>query len=197
MKLLGKKSISTAISYVLFFLFIFFAFHFIYELFGYGISYYNLKTGSHIFSETFYAGDTISWGESIPGKDHLFFRFKYPFTDTQMLTGLFNFKMFLNNLLQITFVTLFFFSTYKIFNGMSKNVLFNPEVIKWLKRFSLLNIIYVPLLILNWVYNFTPQLNLSILLTSFTFLFLGTMVYFIVEFFKKGLELQQQADLTI
>lgn len=196
MKLLGQKSVSTVISYLLFFLFVFLAFHLMYELFGYGLSYYNLKTGSHIFSKTFYVGDSIVWGGKIT-KGHYFFRFKYPFSDTQMVTGIFNLKMFLNNLFQITFGTLFFFSLYKIFNGMSKEVLFNPQVIKWLRKFSLLNMIYVPLSILNWIFNFTPDLNLNILLTSFTFLLLGTIVYFIVEFFKKGMELQHQADLTI
>ncbi|NML72182.1 hypothetical protein HHL23_20670 [Chryseobacterium sp. RP-3-3] len=53
MKLLGKNSISTAISWIFFLLFILTAFLFAYVLFGYAASYYNLKTGSHVLDEIF------------------------------------------------------------------------------------------------------------------------------------------------
>lgn len=196
MKLLGKNSISTMIGWILFLLFLFFAFHLIYELFGYGISYYNLKTDNKILYDTFYVGNTIDWGGQM-ATGNTYFRFKYPFSDQQMVTGVFSLNMFLNYLLQFSFYTLFFFSAFKIFNGMSQEILFNQSIIKWLKRFSILNIIFVPLSILNWLYNFKSDLNMDILLITFIYLLLGIMVYFIVEFFKKGSELQNQADLTI
>jgi len=196
MKIIGKNSMSTAICYILFLLFLFFAFHLIYELFGYGISYYNLKTNNKILFDTFYVGNTIDWGGTV-GTGNIYFRFKYPFLDQQMVTGIFSLKMFLNHLLQGFFYTLFFFSAFKIFNGMSQKILFNQEVIKWLKRFSILNIIFVPLSILNWFYNFESNFNLDILLIIFIHFLLGIMVYFIIEFFKRGFELQNQADLTI
>lgn len=187
---------STAICWILFLLFLFFAFHLIYELLGYGISYYNLKTNNKILFDTFYVGNTIDWGGTV-AKGNTYFRFKYPFSDQQMVTGIFSLKMFLNHLLQGSFYTLFFFSAFKIFNGMSQKTLFNQEVIKWLKRFSILNIIFVPLSILNWLYNFESNFSMDILLIIFIHFLLGIMVYFIVEFFKKGFELQNQADLTI
>ncbi|KQT30874.1 hypothetical protein ASG22_19455 [Chryseobacterium sp. Leaf405] len=196
MKLLGKNSMSTALSCILFLLFLFFAFHLIYELFGYGISYYNLKTNSKILYDTFYVGNTIDWGGKIATGSN-YFRFKYPFSDQQMVTGVFSLNMFLNYLLQFSFYTLFFFSAFKIFNGMSQEILFNQSVIEWLKRFSILNILFVPLSVLNWLYNFKSDLNMDILLIVFIHLLLGIMVYFIVAFFKKGFELQSENDLTI
>ncbi|WP_312899925.1 DUF2975 domain-containing protein [Chryseobacterium taichungense] len=196
MKLLGNNSISATISWILFFLFLLFAFHFIYEMFGYGISYYNLKTGNKILYNTFYVGNTIDWGNTT-ATGNTYFRFKYPFSDQQMVTGVFSLEMFLNQLLQFSFYTLFFFSAFKIFNGMSQEILFNQNVIQWLKRFSLLNIIFVPLSVLNWLYNFKSHFSLDILLIIFIHFLLGIMVYFIVEFFKKGMDLQHQADLTI
>lgn len=196
MKIIGKNSMSTFISWIFFILFLFFAFHFIYELFGYGISYYNLKTDNKILYDTFYVGNTIDWGGTV-ATGNTYFRFKYPFSDQQMVTGVFSLRMLLNYLLQFSFYTLFFFSAFKIFNGMSQEILFNQKVIQWLKKFSVLNIIFVPLSVLNWLYNFKSEFNMDIALLIFIHLLLGIMVYFIVAFFRKGLELQHQADLTI
>ncbi|WP_394354164.1 DUF2975 domain-containing protein [Chryseobacterium antibioticum] len=100
---------------------------------------------------------------------------------------------------------LFFFSVYKIFNGLTKDILFNPIVIKCLRRFSWLSFIYATISICNWYYNPISTYfhvdnyirDYEILLTAFIILIFGVIVLFIVEFFKKGVELQNQTDLTI
>ncbi|MEY8761210.1 DUF2975 domain-containing protein [Chryseobacterium tongliaoense] len=196
MKLFGQKSLSTAISWLLLLLFVIIAFHTVYQLVGFTVCYYNLKTGSHLFPETFYVGDSIEWGGKIV-QEKLYFRFKYPFSDQQMLTGIFSLNTFLNHLFQNVFFCLFFFFAYKIFNGMSKEILFNRDVIKWLRKFSWTNILYMPVYIIICLFVFNLGLDGMMLTTCLFLLFLGIMVYFIMEFFKKGLELQNQADLTI
>ncbi|NML68358.1 DUF2975 domain-containing protein [Chryseobacterium sp. RP-3-3] len=209
MKLLGKNSISTAISWIFFLLSVLTAFVFAYILLGYAVCYYNHETGGHFLQDIFQTGlVSDKSNDLVDGKpEHFFpvFSIREPWGKIHtVLHGVLVFNVFLHYLIQFTFYILFLFSMYKIFNGMSKDILFNPEVLKWLRRFSWLSFIYVPISIGNWYYNPKPTYSnfdytrdTGILLTSFIVLMFGIIVLFIVEFFKKGLELQNQTDLTI
>lgn len=196
MKLLGKQSVSTIISYLFLALFIFFFLHLIYQSFGFGIGYYNWTTSHHIFSETFYVNDEIDYASYEKGK-YLFFRFKYPYSNQQMMTGFFTLNRFVFHTFQSIFFCLFFFYGYKTFEDLSQQELFNETIIKHLKTFSVINLLYAPLYFLIWIFIFRSGIESGMFMTSFAFLFLGIILHFITVFFKRGFQLQSENDLTI
>lgn len=196
MKLLGQKSASTIISYLFLVLFIIFLIHAIYQSVGFGIGYYNWTTSHHLFSETFYVNDEIDYASYEKGK-YLFFRFKYPFSDHQMITGFFTLNTFIFHTFQSVFFCLFFFYGYKTFGDLSNKELFNEAIIKHLKTFTVINLLYAPLYFLIWIFVFRSGVEGSMLMTSFAFLFLGIILHFIKAFFKRGFQLQSENNLTI
>lgn len=196
MKLLGQKSVSTVISYLFMVLFVIFLFHSVYQLLGFGIGYYNWTYSHHLFSETFYVNDEIDYASYEKGK-YLFFRFKYPFSEQQMMTGFFTLKTFIFHTFQSIFFSLFFFYGYKTFDDLTDTQLFTKKIIKHLKTFSIINLLYAPLYFLIWYFVFRSSLEGGMLMTSFAFLFLGIILHFITVFFKKGLHLQSENELTI
>ncbi|MDQ0592684.1 hypothetical protein QFZ37_001053 [Chryseobacterium ginsenosidimutans] len=198
MKIIGKNSLSQYISYLLFVLFVLLTIKYTYELIGYSVSYYNVKTGNHILPDLFITGKDVGWSRNqwtIPMDNVLKFKFYVPFTQQNLITGIFNTGSVLRNILSGLFIVLFFYSSYKIFKEISKENVFNLKALVWLKRFGWLNIIFtVMMVIINFInvkelYAFTYS--------GISFLFFGGLLLFVVEFFKKGLELQNQADLTI
>lgn len=196
MKLLGQNSVSTVISYIFLMLFVIILIHFIYQSIGFGIGYYNWTTSNHLFSEIFYVNDEIDYASYKKG-EFLFFRFKYPFWDHQMMTGFFTLNTFIFHTFQSFFFCLFFFYGYKTFNELCQNKLFSEKIIKHLKTFSLVSLLYAPIYFLIWIFIFRSGAEGSMLMTSFAFLFLGILLYFIKAFFKKGYQLQSENDLTI
>jgi len=198
MKLIGKNSLSQYISYLLFILFILFACQCIYALIGFSVSYYNLKTGNHIFSDFFIIGTDVGWSKNkwtLPMNDLLKFKFYVPFTKQNLITGIFNAGSVINNILRELFIMLFLYSSYQIFKGISNENVFNVKVVLWLRRFGWLNVIFTVIMI---IINFFNAKDLyAFAYSGIPFLFFGGLILFVVEFFKKGLELQNQADLTI
>jgi len=190
MKLFGKNSASTIISWFLLIIFIHFAFTLVFEILGFAVGLYNIETKSRLFLDTFKI-----WEDSInPGK--YYFKFYYPFTSRQFSIGALNFSTFIQHFSSISFLALFFFFGYKIFRSMSRERLFNSGVIKWLKLFSLLNIFY-SLFFITLLSLIFKTFLVEVFISSFAFFSLGIIVFFIVAFFKKGFELQTENDLTI
>lgn len=189
MKLFGKNSISTFISYVLFAGFLFFSDTILIEFSGFVISFINISSGSTIFNETFHV-----WKEGTSQTP--FFKFYYPFTNQQLAFGRLDLITAIEYLSGMLFLVLFFFFGYKIFRSMGTEKLFNSSVIMWLKRFSILNTFYAFFFPLLLYFTFGKVIVESIF-SALAFLALGIMVYFIVEFFKKGYELQSENDLTV
>jgi len=100
-------------------------------------------------------------------------------------------------LFYLAFYAVFTFFLCKIFHGMSSEITFNQEVITWLKRFALLNVLAVPLLLLLGFLQFQDEAyarNDSYILLH---LVLGIVIYFMLAYFKEGYELQSQTELTI
>lgn len=198
MKIIGKKSLSLYVSYVLFIIFFVCAVHFLYTIIGHSILTYKFKTGSQIFSQTFILNNDVGWTQNkwtIPMKDLLKFRINYPFTDLQVSTGVFGSTQIIYNIIGMLFVTLFFYFSYRSFKEMSSDKIFNPNAIKWLQRFGYLNLIFGILSLVEGIgYN---KITTSSFFQFFFLVFLGSMVLFIVAFFKKGYELQSENDLTI
>lgn len=196
MKLLGPKSISTGLSYLFLLLFILLALHSICELFAFGVAYYNWTNSTSLFSDFIYVGNTIDYASTQHG-DYTYFRFKYPFTDQQMLTGIFSKNSFIFHTFQNLFFCLFFALAYKIFKKLSHEKIFTESVIKDLKKFAVINLMYAPIYFFIWIFIFKANVETTMLLTSFAFLFLGIIMYFITALFKKGYQLQSENDLTI
>lgn len=196
MKLLGPKSISTGLSYLFLLLFILLALQFIYQLFAFGIAYYNWTNSANLFTDLIYVGNTIDYASPEHG-DYIYFRFKYPLGDQPMLTGIFSKNSFIYYTFQNIFFCLFFVFAYKIFKKLSYEKVFTENVIKDLKKFAVINLTYAPLYFLIWIFVFRANVETSMLLTSFAFLFLGIIMYFITALFRKGYQLQSESDLTI
>jgi hypothetical protein len=73
-------------------LFLFIAFHFIYEIIGFSVLYYKYKTGSNVLSQFFLLGNDVGWAKNEytnPIKNVLKFKIFYPFTTQNLLTGIY------------------------------------------------------------------------------------------------------------
>lgn len=200
MKLIGKNSVSKYFSYFFLILFLFIAFHFIYEIIGFSVLYYKYKTGSNILSEYFLLGNDVGWAKNEytnPIKDVLKFKIYYPFTEQNLLTGIYNKSFIINSLISSSYFTVFSFVCYKITEALSKDYIFNLKTIDWFKKLAWLSILFVPIQIINWFYNLNLKMSADLLYTNFIFLSLGIIIFFIIAFFKKGYELQSENDLTI
>ena len=200
MKLIGKNSVSKYFSYFFLVLFLFIAFHFIYEIIGFSVLYYKYKTGSNILSDYFLLGNDVGWAKNEytnPIKDVLKFKIYYPFTEQNLLTGIYNKSFIINSLISSSFFTVFSFVCYKITDALSKDYIFNLKTINWFKKLAWLSILFVPIQIINWFYNLNLKFSADIFYISFIFLSLGIAIFFIIAFFKKGYELQSENDLTI
>ena len=200
MKLIGQNSISKYFSYFFLILFGFIAFHFIYEIIGFSVLYYKYKTGSNILSDYFLLGNDVGWAKNEytnPIKDVLKFKIYYPFTEQNLLTGIYIKNFIINSLIGSGFFTLFSFICYKITNSLSKDYIFNLKTINLFKKLAWLSILFVPIQIINWFYNLNLKMSADLLYTNFIFLSLGIIIFFIIAFFKKGYELQSENDLTI
>ena len=200
MKLIGQNSISKYFSYFFLILFGFIAFHFIYEIIGFSVLYYKYKTGSNILSEYFLLGNDVGWSKNEytnPIKDVLKFKIYYPFTEQNLLTGIYNKSFIINSLISSSYFTVFSFVCYKITEALGKDYIFNLKTINWFKKLAWLSILFVPIQIINWFYNLNLKFSADIFYISFIFLSLGIAIFFIIAFFKKGYELQSENDLTI
>ena len=200
MKLIGQNSISKYFSYFFLILFWFIVFHFIYEIIGFSVLYYKYKTGSNILSEYFLLGNDVGWAKNEytnPIKDVLKFKIYYPFTEQNLLTGIYNKSFIINSLISSSYFTVFSFVCYKITEALGKDYIFNLKTINWFKKLAWLSIIFVPIQIINWFYNLNLKFSADIFYISFIFLSLGIAIFFIIAFFKKGYELQSENDLTI
>lgn len=200
MKLIGKNSVSKYFSYFFLVLFLFIVFHFIYEIIGFSVLYYKYKTGSNILSEYFLLGNDVGWAKNEytnPIKDVLKFKIYYPFTEQNLLTGIYTKSFIINSLISSSFFTVFSFVCYKITDALSKDYIFNLKTINWFKKLAWLSILFVPIQIINWFFNLNLKMSASLLYISFIFLSLGIILFFIIAFFKKGYELQSENDLTI
>lgn len=198
MKIIGQNSLLKYFSYVLYFIFVICFLHLIYDLIGHSILFYKYQSGSEIFSNTFILSKDVGWTQNkwtIPMNDLLKFKINYPFTQVQVVSGVYGISQIVTNIIGILFIILFFFFSNKALKEMSSEKLFNPEAIKWLKRFGYLNLAVGLISIAQMIFFGTLQ---GSALIQFLFLaFLGLMVLFMVQFFKKGYELQAEIDLTI
>ena len=200
MKLIGKNSISKYLSYFFLVLFLFIAFHFIYEIIGFSVLYYKYKTGSNVLSQFFLLGNDVGWAKNEytnPIKNVLKFKIFYPFTTQNLLTGIYTRSFLISSLIGSGFFTIFILVCYKITNALSKDQIFNTTTINWFKKLAWLSIIYVPIEITNWFLNLNLKMSADIFYISFIFLSLGIAIFFIIAFFKKGYELQSENYLTI
>lgn len=200
MKLIGKNSVSKYLSYFLYVIFLFIAFHFIYEIIGFSVLYYKYKTGSNVLSQFFLLGNDVGWAKNEytnPIKNVLKFKIFYPFTTQNLLTGIYTRSFLISSLIGSGFFTIFILVCYKITKALSKDQIFNTTTINWFKKLAWLSITYVPIEITNWFFNLNLKMSADIFYISFIFLSLGIAIFFTIAFFKKGYELQSENDLTI
>ncbi|KQR93808.1 hypothetical protein ASG01_08065 [Chryseobacterium sp. Leaf180] len=199
MKIIGRNSASTYISYALLTLSIIFSIIYIYEIFGLSVLYYNFRTGSHILNSFFLLNEDVGWSHNkwTNTMDGLLkFKIYLPFTSQNLLTGVFEPNFIYTKIVSGLYITLFAFFSSKIFKEISSQKVFNRNAIVWLKRFAWLNIFFT--LILNSIAGFISAGHIfATTFNGFSYLFFGILILFVTEFFKKGYELQSENDLTI
>lgn len=194
MKLIGTKSLSTILNKILLIGCIGQFLYLGYLIFGFIIIYINQNAGTDYLSGIFKVGNFNNEGEKSVS-DSLSFQFNMPFSDS-VTTGNYTLHTLFSIVFFLGFYSVFTFYLFKIFKGMSTDTIFNKGVIRSLKQFAFLNILFIPLfsIILYFidqsVYDIDPLFILIHLST-------GIVILFIIEFFKKGYELQIQNDLTI
>ncbi|MBB4807578.1 uncharacterized membrane protein YciS (DUF1049 family) [Chryseobacterium defluvii] len=194
MKLIGENSLSTILNKLLLIGFFGQVLYLGYLLFGFIVSFINQNTGSHYFPQTFRVGN---FGDEIKktNPEALSFQFKMPFSDA-VTKGDYTIHTLISIIFFLGFYSMFTFYLFKIFKGMSNDIIFNKKVIIYLKQFALLNILFIPFycILLFFIDQSLYQIDpIFILLHLST----GIIILFIMEFFKKGYELQTQTDLTI
>lgn len=194
MKLIGPRSISTGLSYLFLLLFIFLAVNSIYMTFAFGVGYYNWTYSHNLLPNII---EVAKMRQALSPEFQVYFIFKYPFSNVQMVMGFFTLKTFVFHTFQNVFFCLFFFFAYKVFKELNNQKLFTENIIRQLTIFSIINLLYAPAYFVIWIYIFKSSIGSSMVITSFAFLFLGIIMYFIKVFFKKGYQLQYENDLTI
>lgn len=199
MKLIGNNSVSFYLSYMFLAISVVFIFHFLYQGIGHLLLYYKHESGSNLFSDTFVLAKDVGWTKNKYTErmnDLLKFKINYPFTNIQLVTGIYgDTNQIVSNLFGYLFGGAFFYISYKSFKEMGTDKVFNSNAIKWLKIFAYLNLAYA-IIALCQMFIFYGVDGFA-LISIFTFTFLGIIVLFIVQFFKKGYELQSENDLTI
>lgn len=198
MKIIGKNSLSQYIGYFLFVLFIILTAQFIYEQIGYATSYYNFKTNHSTLSDFYIIGNDVGWSKNhytVKFDDLMKFKFYVPFTAQNLITGIFSLTTYISNTVRGIFMIAFFYSSYNIFKEISNEKVFNLKAILWLKSFGWLNILYTVAMIVISIFRVNDFGNTAF--SAIPFLFFGVLILFIVEFFKKGYNLQSENDLTI
>lgn len=123
-------------------------------------------------------------------------QFEIPLTGST-LVAITTFSNMGTGLLYLAYYLVFTFFLCKIFHGMSSEVTFNLDVITWLKRFALLNVLAVPFLFLLGYLQFQEDAYLRNDSYLLLHLVLGIVIYFMLAFFKEGYILQTQTELTI
>lgn len=194
MKLIGEKSVSTILNKILLTVSIGQLLYLGYLIFGFIIVYFNIHQGTQYFQDTFKTGD---FNDEITKTtaDSLTFQFKMPLTNF-VIRGSYTLYTFISIIFFIGFYSLFTFYLFRIFRGMSKEIIFNIKVIQYLKSFAILNIIFIPIYcaVLYFMDKSVYSIDPMFILLHLT---LGIIILFIIEFFKKGYELQIENDLTI
>lgn len=194
MKLIGEKSLSTILNKILLICCMVQLLYLGYLIFGFIVISINLQQDTHYFSDIFRIGNFTN-EEARESRDSLSFRFSMPFSNS-VTTGSYTWYTFISILFFLGFYSTFTFYLFRIFKGLSTDIIFNTKVISHLKQFAILNILFIPLYCIllyflkQSIYSIDPML---VLLHSTT----GIIILFIMEFFKKGYELQIQNDLTI
>lgn len=198
MKIIGQNSLAQILAYILLILFVLSAIHFVYEVIAHLVLFYKFQTGSQIFSETFILGKEVGWADNQwtdRMSNVLKFRINYPFASIKLVTGVYEPVQILSNIFAFTYFTLFFLCAYRFFRGISSERIFSPAAGKWLFRFGIVNLLSAAVILISVLFFFqiTPYALLQIVFVGFV----GLIVLFAVEFYKKAVELQSQADLTI
>lgn len=193
MILIGKNSLSVVLYKLLIVAFIIQICYFIFLLSGFAISFYNLETGNHFLGDNFTTGnfDDVKKIDS----NATSFKFKMPFAES-FTKGDFTIKSLVSIIFFLGFYNLFTFYIFKIFKALSKENIFTEEIINSLKQFAWINLIFVSLYfgVLGFIYGNLYNIDFVFILPHFS---MGILIFFIVEFFKKGKELQIENDLTI
>lgn len=198
MKLIGKNSISSVFFWLLFGLFVLCGLHLVYEIVGHLVLLYKYQTGDDVFNQTFILGNEVASTNNILPEhlsEELKFRINYPFLGIQFVTGLYKPLLIFLDCFWLLYITLFFYFAFNSFKEFSSDRVFSSKAVSNLKKLGYLNLIFASIILFPTIWMY--QISAFAFLQFFFIAFFGILILFMVAFFKKGLELQSENDLTI
>ncbi|MBF6611293.1 MAG: DUF2975 domain-containing protein [Chryseobacterium sp.] len=198
MKLIGKNSISSVFFWLLFGLFVLCGLHLVYEIVGHLVLLYKYQTGDDVFNQTFILGNEVASTNNILPEhlsEELKFRINYPFLGIQLVTGLYKPLLIFLDCFWLLYITLFFYFAFNSFKEFSSDRVFSSKAVSNLKKLGYLNLIFASIILFPTIWMY--QISAFAFLQFFFIAFFGILILFMVAFFKKGLELQSENDLTI
>jgi len=200
MKIIGKNSFMSILYRVTFVLFILKFLHFLFAELGFFVTFINKNFGTNILTDTYKLKKfTELDNEYTVGIEN--FQFSYPFYNMAMI-GDYDPITYISMSFYFLFYTIIIFYLYKIFKDLSQEIVFNTYIMKHLKIFGYINIIFIPFcLIINFFENqkIGPNYILSGLEVSYGLLHLafGLIIFLMLSLIKKAHELQSENELTI
>ncbi|WP_312344118.1 DUF2975 domain-containing protein [Chryseobacterium binzhouense] len=200
MKIIGKNSFMSILYRITFVIFLLKLLHLLFTELGFLVIYINKNLGTHLLSDTFKLKKfTALDNEYTIGIEN--FQFSYPLYNMAMI-GDYDIITFISMSFYFLFYAIFVYCLYRIFKDLSQEIVFNTHIIKHLKIFGYINIIFIPFcLVINFFENqkINPNYILSGQEVSYALLHLafGLIIFLMLSLIKKAHELQAENELTI
>lgn len=124
------------------------------------------------------------------------FVMKIPFTESS-LRGNYQFSAILTISLILIFGVLLFYILSNIFKALKEVIIFNKDIIRNLKFFTILNLIIGPVLYFIIHYPIMKKTDFGDIHNLILLVIFGVISLFLTNIFKKGYTVQSEKDLTI
>ncbi len=119
-----------------------------------------------------------------------------PLTGT-FIEGVYQFNIILTISLGLVFGAIFFFVLSNIFKALKQAIIFNRLAIRSLSYFTILNLVVGPVLYLLIHFVIMQKDNYRDIHNLMLHIIFGIVALFLTYIFKRGIQVQQENDLTI
>lgn len=119
-----------------------------------------------------------------------------PLTGT-FIEGVYQFNIILTISFGLVFGAIFFFVLSNIFKALKQDIIFNRLAIRSLSYFTILNLVVGPVLYLLIHFVIMQKDNYRDIHNLMLHIIFGIVALFLTYIFKRGIQVQQENDLTI
>ncbi len=119
-----------------------------------------------------------------------------PLTGT-FIEGVYQFNIILTISLGLVFGSIFFFVLSNIFKALKQVIIFNRLAIRSLSYFTILNLVVGPVLYILIHFVIMQKENYTDIHNLMLHIIFGIVALFLTYIFKRGIQVQQENDLTI